>query len=311
MRERKIDDEKLPPILQEYSKFMNAKYRSNDTREHGLYYVLNLHEFLIEKKAHGIEKLSNDDILDYIAELQKKREEGRMSDNSIKIYLTGVKRYAKWLCMRKKWLDPAEYELISEDIDELPWDEAEIAKGRVACTDEEKSILVKLDNLLWYMLVWGGLSYGFRRMEYVNLRTSHLLLDADRPVIIIEKSKGEKTREIPLHPRQVHQWREWLKYRATLNLQHDYVFYNPVTLKPLTRRGLSLIFRKISIATNIHVYSHKLRYTFAVYLYENGVDIFYIALVLGHSNINTTVKYLKIPAEKFFDAYRKATENLF
>jgi site-specific recombinase XerD len=307
---RKIDYERLPQVLQEFDTFMKVKY-SNDTRDDYLYRLLDLHDFLMDKRGHGIEELSSEAIIAYIGELRRRRDENKISDNSIKISLGPAITYSKWLCKRKRSLDVAEYELIREDINELPYDEAEVGRGRVALTDAERSILTSLTNLLWFMLVWVGVSFGLRRSEYVKLRTCDVLLDADRPVLRIVKSKGGKTREIPLHAEQVNQWRQWFKYRATLNLEHDYVFYHARTLKPLSRHDLNKIFVKISVATKVHVYPHKLRYSFAVFLYEHKVDLFYIARALGHSSLDTTVRYLKIPWEKFFDGYLVSTRDLF
>ena len=310
---RRVDYENLPSILREYSDYAEVRY-SQDTLERRLYLLVDVDDFLVQNRGHGIDRLTSDDNLAYIAEMQRRRDkEHRISDNSIKVHLSiALKQYAKWLCKRKKLLDFDEFELICEDIHDLPFDAAEIGKDRQALKGEEKSTLLQRStNLLWFMLVWTGLNWGFRRMDYVKLRIVDLGLDAEIPVIRIVRSKGRKTWEIPLHPSQVDQWREWLKYRATLKLNHDYVFYNPNKLEPLTRNALTGIFQKFSATTGVYVYPHRLRYTFAVYLYERKVPIYYISKALGHSSLGMTERYLKVPIQEFFDGYLDSTKNLF
>jgi integrase/recombinase XerD len=45
---------------------------------------------------------------------------------------------------------------------------------------------------------------------------------------------------------------------------------------------------------NKNIHTHTLRHCFATHLYESGVDVPKLQLLLGHSNLNTTMIYTHI-----------------
>jgi site-specific recombinase XerD len=265
-----------------------------------------------QERGKNIEQLTRSDVEAYIAKLTERKEKKEIKQRTVKSTASIIKMFAKWL-VREDMLDSREFYKIEEDIKELPGEKGE--DNRVALAeDEEKRVLAKLVDVLHQFIVWLGLNFGPRLMEYCNFLVEHVELDREKPRLKIELSKGhiKKTRYIPITPLQASRFREWLDFRAALNLPHNFLLYNPRNpSKGLTVYSLGWMFRKMSMITGEHLYSHRLRYTYAVKLWKHGVDLWTISLALGHEKVETTVRYLKIREEDYYDKYMTGTKGLF
>ena len=309
---RKIDKPKLPPILQRYNDYMAIR-RAPSTKEGYLYRLFVFHEFLQRKRGKSIEQMRRADVESYMAEVTMRKDKEEITQSSVKQTATTIRIFAKWL-VNEDILNPVEFYKIEQDLNEIPGGDIGEDDREALSNEEEKQIFKKLTGILLQRLVWTGLNFGPRRQEYCNLRVKHLELDRKKPRLKIARSKGrkKKTRYIPLFPRQVSQWRKWLDFLASLNLPHDFVFFNPKNpSERLTKDTVGSLFSKISKITRIHLYSHRLRYTYASRLWENGVDIYIISKLLGHSKVETTVRYLKIPERNFRRKFMESAKGLF
>jgi len=311
-RGRKIERNRLPLILQRYANYM-MPYYSIATRESRLYVLIKFHDFLQQERDKSIEQMNRSDVEAYVAELTRRKERGEIKQAFVKDAAKNIKYFAEWL-MDEEILDPKEFHKIERDIKKIPGGDIGEDNREALSDEEEKQIFNKLNDVLLQMLVWCGINFGFRRLEYCNLRVKHLELDREEPRLKIECSKGhiKKTRYIPLFPGQVAQWLKWLNFRASLNLNHDFVFFDPKNpSEPLTKDSLGYLFQKISKISGVHVYSHRLRYTYAVRLWEHGVDIYTISRLLGHSKVETTIRYLKVPERNFLQKFMESAKGLF
>lgn len=262
-----------------------------------------------EEKA---EQLMRSDVEAYMAKLTQRRERKEIKQSAVKSYASIIKMFAKWL-VREDMLDSKEFYKIEEDIEELPGEKGE--DNRVALSDEEeRKIMEKLVDVPLQMIVWLGLNFGLRLQEYCRLRIEHVELERNPPRLKIELSKGhiKKTRYIPLFPSQVNQLKKWLEFRASLNLPHSFLLYNPRNPAiGFTVYSLGSLFQRMTKITGVHLYSHRLRYTYAVKLWKHGVDLWTISNALGHEKVETTVKYLKIHQKDYYDKYLTGAKGLF
>lgn len=60
--------------------------------------------------------------------------------------------------------------------------------------------------------------------------------------------------------------------------------------------------RQVQAATGIRTHAHKFRSTFATHLLQRGVDIRTVQELMGHTNIQTTMRYLAVTDERLFAA---------
>jgi len=135
---------------------------------------------------------------------------------------------------------------------------------------------------------------GMRISELCNLKLDDI--DWQRNEITVT-GKGDKTRIIPV--KQYYLKGE--KYPSLKNyIQHhrpktksQHVFINPTTKKPATpaliRRQLKKIVRKAGMGW---IHPHSFRHFYATNLLKNGVNIKAVQILLGHSTIKITSRYL-------------------
>jgi site-specific recombinase XerD len=136
-------------------------------------------------------------------------------------------------------------------------------------------------------------SAGLRVQEVCNLKIHDI--DSKRMLIHIRQSKRDKDRFVMLSVEMLTLLR--IYYKSCLVKPKDYLFPGVVTPdKPIVRgtisRFLNLAARKADIKKP--VYPHLLRHSFVTHLLENGTNIRFIQVLLGHSSLRTTEVYTHV-----------------
>uniref|UniRef100_UPI003D0C3353 tyrosine-type recombinase/integrase n=1 Tax=Shewanella sp. TaxID=50422 RepID=UPI003D0C3353 len=127
-------------------------------------------------------------------------------------------------------------------------------------------------------------------------------LDLSNGSLMVRKGKGQKDRMVPLGERAC----AWLtKYieevRPTIAIEPDdgTVF--------LTEYGQPMIKNRLSDAVKKHIEAagidkpgscHIFRHSMATHMLENGADIRFIQMILGHSTLTTTEIYTQVSIKK-------------
>jgi len=88
-------------------------------------------------------------------------------------------------------------------------------------------------------------------------------------------------------------WDYYSMRTAITSLKNEPALFLSLRKKRITTRAVEDIIKKYSrIATPLkHITPHKLRSTFGTQLYRNTGDIYVVADVLGHKDVNTTKKH--------------------
>jgi site-specific recombinase XerD len=130
---------------------------------------------------------------------------------------------------------------------------------------------------------------GLRVSEIVNLKIKDV--DSKNWQVFIERAKGKKDRYANLPESVLEQLRTYYKaYRPK-----TYLFegqsgeqYSTRSLQNVFKAGL----KKAKINKDVGI--HGLRHSFATHLLEGGTDIRFIQELLGHNDINTTLRYTHV-----------------
>jgi len=134
------------------------------------------------------------------------------------------------------------------------------------------------------------LSTGIRRSEAVTITLDDLNLE-ERQLLI--RGKGDKERVVPLTDQAVEAIQAYLPHRTKTESRHLFVSAwkgHPIHGRCINRM-LKIVIQKAGLAGQ-GITPHKLRHTFATHLIRNNVDIRTVQELLGHSELETTARYL-------------------
>lgn len=132
-------------------------------------------------------------------------------------------------------------------------------------------------------------SAGLRAGELINLRISDI--DSEQMRVFVRGGKGKKDRVTILSQKALDALRQYFrKYRPK-----EYLFEGQTGGK-YSLSSLRRVFKRATTHAKIkkQVSLHSLRHSFATHLLENGVDLRYIQVLLGHNSSKTTEIYTHI-----------------
>ena len=170
--------------------------------------------------------------------------------------------------------------------------------------EEITSILKGITNLKHKAILTLIYSAGLRISEATNLKIKDI--DSKRMQIRIEQSKGKKDRYTLLSVKTLALLRVYFKeYRPK-----EYLFEGQDGGQ-YSARSVQTFFQdiceKVGILKKVSV--HTLRHSFATHLLENGTDLRYIQVLLGHESSKTTEIYTHVTT-KGFDQIKSPVDDL-
>jgi len=161
-----------------------------------------------------------------------------------------------------------------------------------------QKILSVIHNVRDQLIIKIPFYEGLRRMELIGLQKQDI--DFTKGTMLVH-GKGDKQRVLPLHLELHSVLRE---YSKSLQPQDKLI--------QLVPRMINDIVGRYSKQVGIHCYPHLLRHSFAANLYKRTKNIWLVSKMLGHSKLETTVKYLRSlnVLDDFSDEYQKAFSGI-
>ena len=156
--------------------------------------------------------------------------------------------------------------------------------------DEVKRILAASKNLEHQAILSTMYASGPRVSEVANLKVADI--DSSRGVIWIRGGKGHKDRQTLLPPKLLEMLREYWRWKRP----KEWLFPGGKPGQPISRESIFTACKKAAQDAGISksVHPHSLRHAFATHLLEAGVNLRAIQLLLGHSKLETTARYLHV-----------------
>ena len=160
---------------------------------------------------------------------------------------------------------------------------------KVISLEEVQGIIKNTNNIKHKCIVSLLYSAGLRRSELLNLKLEDI--DSNRMVITVKNGKGNKDRQTILSKTVLKDLRVYYKEWEPKHFLFESPNgdkYSPQSILQIIKRAA----KKAGIRKNIT--PHMLRHSFATHLLENGTDLRYIQVLLGHNSTRTTEVYTQV-----------------
>lgn len=126
--------------------------------------------------------------------------------------------------------------------------------------------------------------------------------------IHVDLGKGNKSRDVPFSRRCARLLEDWLNTRPGVGPDDPlFVNVNRNDGLPMTRDNVLKLISRLGKKVNITVSPHLLRTTAACMLAKNGCTAWKLKEIMGHSDINTTMRYVRAATLDLDEAMRKAS----
>ena len=148
----------------------------------------------------------------------------------------------------------------------------------------------EIERIRNYAIIMTFLHTGLRLSELINLQTKDI--DLHNKQIFVRLGKNQKDRIVPISTtlaRNLKQYQEERRLKLSSSL---YFFTSVRSPSKLTPKNIQIICRKISKESQTKFTPHMLRHTFARTCVENDMNLFKLMKILGHTNLETTQRYL-------------------
>lgn len=161
---------------------------------------------------------------------------------------------------------------------------------QVLSMEEVGKLLSHVRNLKHHLILMTLYSAGLRLTECTHLGVTDI--DSQRMTIRVRQGKGNKDRYTLLSQALL----EKLRFYWQIDKPAPWLFPGRRHDKPITGSSVQKAFHRARERAGIRkeVSVHSLRHSFATHLLEQGVNLFTIKELLGHSSIHTTLIYLHL-----------------
>ena len=269
--------------------FLNAKKLEGCSERTLSYYQVTVQHFFTVIKT-PVRRITTDEVRQYLVDYQKRNNCSKVTVDNVR---RNISSFFSWLeeedCILKSPMRRVHKIKTKVEVKETISDE-NIEKMRDACTElRDKAII----DLLY--------STGMRVGELVNLNIQDLDLEQRECIVY---GKGDKERRVYFDARAKLHLQEYIKSRSD---GEEALFVSlAAPHKRLNISGVEIRLRNLGRRLNLpRIHPHKFRRTMATRAIDKGMPIEQVQKILGHSQIDTTMRYAIVNQTNVKNAHQK------
>lgn len=267
-----LKSKKLSDFILEFSSYGKSIYAKSTYRSY-IAALKTLHSFIGDTRLSNLTVRAADKFKSFRAQ--------SVSPGSVNVDLRSLKTM---FYLAKRW----------GYIGENPFADVELMRSKrndpKFLSSEKYNELISAIKEPWLKaIVQFAIFTGMRIGEIVNLRWEQIYFE--RNIIIVENSnhfqtKNKRNRIVPISGPVLSVLEEMKTNRVS-----EFVFHNKgmKLCATYTSKKFGQYIKKLSLSENFVF--HNLRSTFASWMIMNGVDIFIVSKLLGHSDVSVTAKH--------------------
>lgn len=150
-------------------------------------------------------------------------------------------------------------------------------------------------------------STGLRKTEMINLKLYDI--DQNNATLMVREGKGRKDRMVPLGERALawtQKYLEGIREQYVMPPDEGYLFITEYG-QPMIKNRLPDMVKKYIEQAGINKPGacHIFRHSMATHMLENGADIRYIQMMLGHAALSTTEIYTQVSIKKLQEVHAR------
>jgi integrase/recombinase XerD len=206
-------------------------------------------------------------------------EERKLSWSAIHVNRSAL-RFLYVRVLRQRWFD-----------EEIQRPKRHVQLPTVLSAEEITRMLDATRNLKHWTILATLYATGIRCTELRLLKIGDI--DSKRMIIHIRKGKGQTPRELSLSPVLLERLRIYWRWRKP----EDWLFPSKQRPQhPMDGMSIRHLCANAGRRAGIkhHVHPHLFRHSFATHLLDQGADLRTIQVLLGHADIRTTARYLRV-----------------
>lgn len=261
----------MTPLRQRMSEDMRLRNFAEGTQRSYIHWIRAFASYYRSSPEH----LGLDEVRNYQLHLQ---EERRMAPSSVIGFISAAK-FLYTVTLEMPWKDEV-----------FPRPKVPVKLPVVLSVAEVEKFFQHVGLLQHRAIVMVCYGAGLRVSEVVALQISDI--DSRRMLIRVREGKGGKDRYTVLSPRLLTLLREYWKQRRP----STWLFPDRRGDRPIPAQAVRQICRDATHLAGLdkRITPHVLRHSFATHLLDNGTDTRIIQVLLGHTRIDTTARYVAV-----------------
>ena len=171
-------------------------------------------------------------------------------------------------------------------------------------TEPDQHTKTGIRDLTFLTVLYGTAA---RLDEILSIKINRIQFDSPKPYVNIV-GKGDKVRTLYLPPKAIAHLTQYIRIFHGENPDPDaYLFYsrNSGVKSKMSQGAIRKMLKKYAASAHekcsgvpLDLHAHQFRHAKATHWLEDGINIVQISFLLGHEQLNTTMRYLDITTEQ-------------